>query len=1220
MTARRSARRKGAFLAIAIACLAVLAPVAPARGVTVVPADNLGGWDPTFSGDGKAAFNLGRGPETAVRTVVDAAGRVVVLANASVPRPPADTFTGQPFMTAVVTRFTTAGSLDTTWGVNGTVVLMHPDYADVTVDARDMVLNPLGGVDVLASYTWVVRLDATGNPATAFGTRHDGWVETIYPTITFPTGTGNDRLAARPGGGLFVGGLAYPGEARGPYLAALTADGAFDTAFDDDGYAAVPYTPSSDYDSPSVTQLATRTDGVALIGVTSMVGPDHLWAIGTDGAPITTFGDAGHITLGAGLAAFAAHPSGDVTLRTGGHLARFDSLGQPRAAFDAGDLMPTLMAASGEDLVAVTAALPTVSVARVDATGAVTDAATHSPAGWATVAALGVGSEVALVGATDVGGRDDTGLLVLNSDDLDVGTQRIVDLALYGIQSTTASVPDGAGGAYLGFQADGVGVMHVDAFGNRVEAFGDNGVVFLDDLPAISAMHRAPGGGVTLSGRVHSGIDSGTVRLTRLRITGARDAAFNHGDVVTLPTPAPQSNAVNSIVLRDGRLAFAQGNCVTVVTVDGRVDATVDDDGVVCFGSSNFDTPAIAPRGDGFVMARFQMQSLNPGSRLSIVLRAQSVPGVDDPSFGVDGEATFTHEQLTEAQVVRVVVAPAGIYVGTGRRLFRLTANGASDPTFKVPSFGDFASYAGHFGVDARGRILLEPGDGRLQRYLSTGAADLAFGVRGGVAQRGFLAAGARRIMAIRTDTLGVDVRDGDRTGGVPVATLHDTRVTEGRDGVMKITLDRAPDTADTHIGVRSRLKGSNLVLPKAPSEQTVVFSSQQAELPVHYSDDNVPEVPPNIQVFVTSMKNVLVRDTSAEIAITNNDPAHAPSGVEHIYSGIFRQPVSIPPQPTAPPTSYYTGANVAAGDVDGDSRDEIITGLKAGAPPWVEVTKLLQPGWVSTMAQFLAYDKSFIGGVNVAAVDTEGDGAEEIVTAPGPGGGPHVRVFKTDAYGKPQPMSGFLAYAPDNTSGISVAAADVNGDGKEEIITTPGPGAAPQVKVFARMQDGAWKNVFSFMAYDAGFRGGMTVAGADVNADGRDEVVTGAGAGGGPHVQVFSLGRVGATVVSSFMAFSPEFRGGVTVGGGNVDGDRKDEVITAAGPGGGPHVLFNDIDNGVRAPGYGFFAYEPWFKGGATVAVGRFESARNIHVLTGSGAPTAMEQATEARAYKVLF
>jgi hypothetical protein len=54
-------------------------------------------------------------------------------------------------------------------------------------------------------------------------------------------------------------------------------------------------------------------------------------------------------------------------------------------------------------------------------------------------------------------------------------------------------------------------------------------------------------------------------------------------------------------------------------------------------------------------------------------------------------------------------------------------------------------------------------------------------------------------------------------------------------------------------------------------------------------------------------------------------------------------------------------------------------------------------------------------------------------------------------------------------------------------------------------------------------------VGAIDVNGDGRDEVLTGAGFGGGPHVKAFDLAT--GTTPLSFFAFDASFTGGVFVG-----------------------------------------------------------------------------------------
>ena len=82
--------------------------------------------------------------------------------------------------------------------------------------------------------------------------------------------------------------------------------------------------------------------------------------------------------------------------------------------------------------------------------------------------------------------------------------------------------------------------------------------------------------------------------------------------------------------------------------------------------------------------------------------------------------------------------------------------------------------------------------------------------------------------------------------------------------------------------------------------------------------------------------------------------------------------------------------------------------------------------------------------------------------------------------------------------------------------------------------------------------------------------LMTGAGPGGGPHVRVLS-GADGSEL-ASFFAYDPAFTGGVAVATGDVNGDGHADIITGAGPGGGPHVMvFDGVTNSVI---YSFFAY----------------------------------------------
>jgi hypothetical protein len=261
-------------------------------------------------------------------------------------------------------------------------------------------------------------------------------------------------------------------------------------------------------------------------------------------------------------------------------------------------------------------------------------------------------------------------------------------------------------------------------------------------------------------------------------------------------------------------------------------------------------------------------------------------------------------------------------------------------------------------------------------------------------------------------------------------------------------------------------------------------------------------------------------------------------------------------------------------------ARARIITGAGPGGGPDVRVFGT--DG--SLKSAFFAYAAGFHGGVRVATGHLNCDGTSQIVTAPGPGGGPNVKAFNPDG----TPYTGlnaaaptsFFAYDPSMTNGTTVAVGDLNGDGCDEIVTGTGLGAAPLVRVFNN--DGRTATL-DFNAYDPSFHGGVWVATGDVDGDGKDEIITGAGPGGGPHVRVFKYVN-GAIVPAGggFMAYDPAFSSGVRVGTADLHGNKKSDIITAPGSGGGPNVRAFLSSGTLDA--ISFMAYDPAFAGGVFV------------------------------------
>jgi len=184
-----------------------------------------------------------------------------------------------------------------------------------------------------------------------------------------------------------------------------------------------------------------------------------------------------------------------------------------------------------------------------------------------------------------------------------------------------------------------------------------------------------------------------------------------------------------------------------------------------------------------------------------------------------------------------------------------------------------------------------------------------------------------------------------------------------------------------------------------------------------------------------------------------------------------------------------------------------------------------------SISAAFFPYAKTYKGKINLAAKIDQGY-FREIVTGP-VNGGPQVRLFQPSG----KLIGDFFAYDKNSRTGVSVAVADIDNDGQDEIITAPGAGQEPLIKIFTTK--GVLKK--SFLAYDKNFKGGVSLVVGDVNGDGQNEIITGPGAGGGPQVRIFN-GR--GDVLKSFFAYDQTYHAGIKVTLSDINTDGQLEIL----------------------------------------------------------------------------
>lgn len=314
---------------------------------------------------------------------------------------------------------------------------------------------------------------------------------------------------------------------------------------------------------------------------------------------------------------------------------------------------------------------------------------------------------------------------------------------------------------------------------------------------------------------------------------------------------------------------------------------------------------------------------------------------------------------------------------------------------------------------------------------------------------------------------------------------------------------------------------------------------------------------------------------TSDNTAINPFDSLNA---AEHIDAPVAAAHL---PWELLPYGEFTGGAFLAMGNFDQDTAQEMVTGAGPGGGPNVRILDL--DG--NVLAGFFAYDEGFKGGVDVAAGDIDGDGIDEVITGAGAGGGPNVRIFNT----RGRAVGGFFAYPESFRGGVNVTAADMDKDGDDEIITGAGPGGGPQVRVF--YANG--KPMYTFFAYDESFRGGVDVVARSGTATAAPRIITAPGPGGSPEIRVY---RANGSMVSKFFAYDVNFTGGVRLDVNNIDSDTNaKETVTAPASGGGPDVRMFRLQGTLLDT---FEAFEEWWTGGFDIAAGE----DSMYISSGPG------------------
>jgi uncharacterized repeat protein (TIGR01451 family)/uncharacterized delta-60 repeat protein len=275
-----------------------------------------------------------------------------------------------------------------------------------------------------------------------------------------------------------------------------------------------------------------------------------------------------------------------------------------------------------------------------------------------------------------------------------------------------------------------------------------------------------------------------------------------------------------------------------------------------------------------------------------------------------------------------------------------------------------------------------------------------------------------------------------------------------------------------------------------------------------------------------------------------------------------------------APSRNFFPGLGVtvrtATADVTGDGTPDYVGGTGPNAATRVAVIDGKTGAVVGTVQPFEA---SFTGGVFVAAADLDGDGKAEVVVSPDQGGGPVVAVYSgaklsAGLTGDAAQLTRFFGIEdPAFRGGARPTLGDVNGDGTPDLVVSAGFLGGPRIAIFDGKGLAAGSTtpahlVPDFFAFEDTLRNGAFVAAGDVDADGSADIAFGGGPDGAPRVRVFdgkqllaaggftNLDDIGAAQRANFFAGSSDLRGGVRLAMRDADGDGRADLVTGSGEG----------------------------------------------------------------------
>jgi uncharacterized delta-60 repeat protein len=587
-----------------------------------------------------------------------------------------------------------------------------------------------------------------------------------------------------------------------------------------------------------------------------------------------------------------------------------------------------------------------------------------------------------------------------------------------------------------------------------------------------------------------------TVDFLALADTANSVALASNGDIYVVGTATQAAGDTAFGVARvsgtNGALITAFGNNgKQFIDFGGTADSgngidIAQDGKVIVVGTTN----AVAANGTDFAIARFDPTTgmldatFNGTGQTTVNFGAAANDGANDVNVLADGS-------MVVAGFTNIVGAQFDAGVA------RLSAAGVLDPTFDGDGlanidFGGAADSANRVGVLANGKVVLvgnNDADAVVARLNPNGALDTSFngsgktaidfggvdsgqsGVitpQGRIVITGTSGAGANGFLARLTGTVekGQELATGgslngaasvflpDATGKLATTAAFTAAPFSGFTGNVRVALGDVNGDGVDDLAV---VTGPG----KAPVQFAVISGADQKTVLIAPTDP-FGNASFNGGGFVSV--GDLDNDGRAEVVITP-DQGGGPNVV--IYSLVGTTATVRKAFLGIDDPNFRGGARTAIGDFNGDGVQDlaVAAGFLGGPRVALFDGKTVFGTPTRLINDFFAFTGSDVNnlrnGVFIAAGDVNGDGFADLIAGGGPGGGPRILTISgkvllgtgagtgVDAAQATPLQNFFVAGNESDRGGVRLAAVDLDGDNKVDVVAGSGEGVPSKVRTY---------------------------------------------------------------------------------------------------------------------------------------------------------------------------